>query len=97
MMFPGLDERMCCTFGCFFSRASLTWLLSLLLFWWYSACESARFLGFTIAHVTLMVTDSIAIWNKNKYIVALAGSVWGANVSFLLQGKSLSICARHKT
>jgi hypothetical protein len=47
--------------------------------------------------VTLIVTDSIAIWNKNKYVVALAGSVWGANVSFLSQGKSLSTCARDKT
>ena len=37
-----------------------------------------------------MEPASIAIWRKNVIVVALAFTVWGANVSCLSQGKSLS-------
>ena len=37
-------------------------------------------------------STSIAIWNMNKVIVGLTAMVWVANASFLVQGKSLSIC-----
>jgi hypothetical protein len=40
-----------------------------------------------------MVPDSIAIWNKNKIVVALAAIVWLVNVSFLSEGKSLHLWA----
>ena len=33
---------------------------------------------------------SIAIWNKNKAIVALVTGLWIVNVAFLIQGKSLT-------
>jgi hypothetical protein len=32
---------------------------------------------------------SIAIWNYNKVVLSLGSSVWGINVAFLVQGKSL--------
>jgi hypothetical protein len=32
---------------------------------------------------------SIAIWNYNKIVLALGTSVWGINIAFLIQGKSL--------
>jgi hypothetical protein len=31
---------------------------------------------------------SIAIWNKNKAIAAMALSVWAINIGFLIQGQS---------
>jgi hypothetical protein len=34
---------------------------------------------------------SIAIWNYNKIILALGASLWGTNIAFLIQGKSLSL------
>jgi len=33
---------------------------------------------------------SIAIWNGNKVVLALATIVWGIDVSLLVDGKSLS-------
>jgi hypothetical protein len=33
---------------------------------------------------------SIAIWNRNKVILALVTIVWGIDVSLLVHGKSLS-------
>jgi len=38
-----------------------------------------------------MGVASIAIWNKNKFIVAIATSVWVTNIGFLIEGMSLSI------
>jgi len=38
----------------------------------------------------LIEPASIAIWGRNKIIVALAFSVWIINISFLTQGKSPS-------
>ena len=32
----------------------------------------------------------IAIWNRNRIVVALAAAVWTTNVSFLIQGKSIT-------
>jgi hypothetical protein len=31
----------------------------------------------------------IAIWDRKKIIVAFATGVWGINIAFLIQGKSL--------
>ncbi len=40
-----------------------------------------------------MLTDAvrIAIWDRNRIIVAFATSIWGTNVAFLIQGKSISL------
>ena len=38
-----------------------------------------------------MGAASIAIWKKNKFILAIAMSVWGANIPFLILCRSLSI------
>ena len=32
---------------------------------------------------------SVAVWNRNKYIVGLATIVWGVNTSLQVQGESL--------
>jgi hypothetical protein len=32
---------------------------------------------------------SLAIWNKKKIIIAIAGGAWGINVIFQIQGKLL--------
>jgi len=37
----------------------------------------------------LMILRIIAIWNRNKVVVALATILWVVNVSFLIYGKSL--------
>jgi hypothetical protein len=35
-----------------------------------------------------MEVGSIAIWNRNKVVIAISFIVWGTNVAFLIQGKS---------
>jgi hypothetical protein len=45
----------------------------------------------------LMKVASIAIWNRKKFAVVTSFVVWGANLGFLIQGKSLflrSFCSR---
>ena len=37
----------------------------------------------------LTEAGSIAVWNRNRVVVALAISVWVVNAAFLLQSKSL--------
>jgi len=37
----------------------------------------------------LLENASIAIWNGNKVILVVAMMVWGINIVFLIQGKSL--------
>ena len=37
---------------------------------------------------TLMDDFSMAIWNKNRVVVAISLGVWTANVAFLIQGES---------
>jgi hypothetical protein len=37
----------------------------------------------------LIEIASIAIWNKNKVVMAAAISVWCINVGFLIKGRSL--------
>jgi hypothetical protein len=34
---------------------------------------------------------SVAIWNRKKIILALAISVWGTDIAFLIHGKSLPV------
>jgi hypothetical protein len=36
-----------------------------------------------------MGTASVAIWNKKKIIIAIAGDAWAINVIFQIQGKLL--------
>jgi hypothetical protein len=35
-----------------------------------------------------MCDSSIAIWNKNRVVVAIAVGVWVINIAFLIQGES---------
>ena len=37
----------------------------------------------------LLLIASIAIWNRNKAVLALATTIWSANVALHLQSKSL--------
>ena len=36
-----------------------------------------------------MGTASLAIWDKKKIIIAIAGGAWGINLIFQIQGKLL--------
>ena len=36
----------------------------------------------------LINTARIAIWDKNRIIIAVAAGMWGTNVIFLIQGRS---------
>ena len=38
-----------------------------------------------------MGSTSIAIWNGNKFAIALAGGVWVTNLGFLAQSKPLPL------
>lgn len=46
---------------------------------------------------------SIAIWNKNRVVVAISLGVWMTNIAFLIQGESqrlslsLSVCQESHT
>ena len=45
--------------------------------------------GFPVFHnEVLTVGSSIAIWNKNRVVVAIALGVWAINIGFLIQGES---------
>ncbi len=60
-----------------------------LRYWLYFVCESFMLRRFYYhPERRLMVPTSIAIWGKNKIVVALAVSLWGTNVLCLLQGRS---------
>jgi hypothetical protein len=37
---------------------------------------------------SLMRSASIAIWNRKKFIIAIAGGVWVTNLGFHIQSKS---------
>jgi hypothetical protein len=37
-----------------------------------------------------MEVVSIAIWNRNRLVMAISLIVWGINVAFLIQGKSFT-------
>jgi hypothetical protein len=37
-----------------------------------------------------MEVISIAIWNRNRLVMAMSLIVWGTNVAFLIQGKSFT-------
>jgi hypothetical protein len=39
--------------------------------------------------------SSIAIWNRNKIIVAIAGGLWLSNVAASIEGKSLPLPTEH--
>ena len=39
----------------------------------------------------LIESSSIAIWNRNKVVMAIAIVVWGTNVAFLIEGRSLPL------
>ncbi|KAH9984319.1 hypothetical protein BJV74DRAFT_952285 [Russula compacta] len=54
---------------------------------WVTFGLLSGYLAFATASL-LIVFRIIAIWNKNKIVVALATSVWVINVSFIIQGKS---------
>jgi hypothetical protein len=41
--------------------------------------------------LVLIEPASIAIWNRNKAVVALATSAWLTYLTFIIQGKSLSL------
>jgi hypothetical protein len=45
----------------------------------------------TILPRCFWVPVSFAIWNKNKFVVAIATSVWVTNVAFLIRGRALLI------
>ena len=45
-----------------------------------------------MAFAKLMEAIRIAIWDRKKIIVAFATFVWGVNIAFLIQGKSLLPC-----
>jgi hypothetical protein len=46
----------------------------------------------------LIEAASIAIWDKNKVVVAMALGVWGTNVVVLTQGTSLPLlCSAGRT
>ncbi|KAI0274127.1 hypothetical protein BGY98DRAFT_95476 [Russula aff. rugulosa BPL654] len=61
-------------------------------------CQVTSDLQFIFAYLAfatsslLMVLRIIAIWNRKTIIVALATGVWGVNIAFLIQGKSLPPC-----
>ena len=38
-----------------------------------------------------MDTASVAIWNQNKFISMISMGVWGANIPFLILGRSLPL------
>lgn len=52
---------------------------------------------------SLMDDFSIAIWNKNRVVVAISLGVWMTNIAFLIQGESghlslnLSVCQESHT
>jgi len=39
----------------------------------------------------LIEPASVAIWNRNKAVIALATSAWLTHLAFIIQGKSLSL------
>jgi hypothetical protein len=41
----------------------------------------------------LWTTSSIAIWNKNRVVVAIALGVWVTNIAFLIRGESEHLSA----
>jgi hypothetical protein len=43
------------------------------------------------AELILIGASSIAIWNRKKVIVAMAITLWGINVAFLIEGRSLPL------
>ena len=47
------------------------------------------YVSFWVAFAKLTEAIRIAIWDRKTIIVAFATSVWGVNVSFLIQGNSL--------
>jgi len=38
-----------------------------------------------------MESTSVAIWNKNTVVVAIASMIWGINSAFFIQGDSQSL------
>jgi len=38
-----------------------------------------------------MESISVAIWNKNKVVVAIASTIWGINSAFFFQGNSQTL------
>jgi hypothetical protein len=56
-------------------------VLRMYIFFWGSLCEA-------YGHRAIR----IAIWDRKKIIVAFATGVWGVNIAFLIQGKSLPPC-----
>jgi len=39
----------------------------------------------------LIEHDSIAIWNKNKVVIAITTTLWALYLAFLIEGKSFSV------
>ena len=66
-------------------RSLLTWPSPPLPCWWCFACKYSS----EVAFAKLMEAIRIAIWDRKKIIVAFATGVWGVNIAFLIQGKSL--------
>jgi hypothetical protein len=74
-------------FGFLLPRSYLTWF-SLRLCCWLSSCVCIL-LGAWGSFSKLIEAARIAIWDKNRTIVAIATGIWGTDIVFLIQGKSL--------
>lgn len=52
-------------------------------------CPSTIY-GTTISQIQVFIeTASIAIWNANRTVAAIAIGIWGINIAFLVQGESV--------
>lgn len=55
-----------------------------------SGVRPSTIYGTTISPIQVFIeTASIAIWNANRTIVAIAIGIWGINIAFLVQGESV--------